>query len=108
MGGTLDWLAMAGYVMMAIGSNLFVILYSVLARFWKTESGLHIFLFMLTVSLILDHSAIILVFGRYPGSAWVRAFLYPALGAIILWRVLILIRVQLLARRRDPEDVDAE
>ncbi len=98
MESILDGIGDGGYVSAVIASNLFVIMYSLLARFWKAESGWHIFFFMLVVALILDHSAVMIIFPKYPGHLWVRAVLYPSLGIIIFWRVLILIRVQILGR----------
>lgn len=100
MNGMLDGLGDAGYIAAVIGANLFVILYSSLAKFWKHVEGWHIFTFMMVIALLLDHGAFLLVFGRYPGSEWVRAALYPALGAVIFWRVIILLQVQIDKRIR--------
>jgi hypothetical protein len=102
MGEFLDGLGDAGYIAAAIGSNLFVVLYSSLAKFWRHVEGWHIFSFMLVIALIFDHSAILVATGGYPGADWVRAILYPALGAVIFWRVVILLRVQLAGRGRLP------
>lgn len=99
MEGFLDSVGDLGFTLATIGANLFVVLYSVLARFWRSGSGIHIYSFMLVMALILDHAAILLNFGPYPGSAWVRAILYPGLGIVIFWRVFILLRVQILVRK---------
>jgi hypothetical protein len=85
-----------GFTLATIAANLFVILYSFLARPWKTASGIHIFSFMLVIALILDHASILLNFPQYPGHLWVRAVLYSAMAMVIIWRVLILLRVQLI------------
>lgn len=100
MEGLLDGIGDAGYISAVIGANLFVILYSALARFWRHVEGWHIFSFMLVIALIMDHSAILVAFPKYPGYQWVRAFLYPALGAVIFWRVIILLHVQVNKRAR--------
>jgi hypothetical protein len=94
MGGWIDSVGDAGYFAAVVGANLFVILYSLLARFWKSASGWHIFSFMVVIALILDHSVIGLFFPGYPGRSVIRAILYPGLAAVIFWRVVILVNVQ--------------
>ena len=101
MDGVLDTIGDVAFTVAVIAANLFVFLYSTLARPWRSLSGLHIFSFMLVVALILNHAAILVNIPRYPGYLWVRAFLYTALAAVIIWRILILVRVQLPARRED-------
>lgn len=116
MGGSIDSLGDAGYFIAVVGANLFVILYSVLARFWKSGSGWHIFSFMVVIALILNHSAISIYFPFYPGREVVRAILYPLLAVVIFWRVVILLFVQIEMRRRrsltdderEAEDIEAE
>ncbi len=103
MDGVLDSIGDAGFTVAAIAANLFVLLYSTLARPWRTSSGIHIFSFMLVVALILNHSAVLINFPRYPGHLWVRAILYTALAAVIVWRILILIRVQMPAKNERAE-----
>lgn len=98
MDGVLDTIGDASYIVMIIGANLFVVLYSALARFWRSESGWHIFSFMLMIALILDHSAVSLIFGAYPGRGWARAILYPLFALVLLWRVFILFKVQVMKR----------
>jgi hypothetical protein len=85
----------AGFTVATISANLFIVLYLTLARPWRTASGIHIFSFMLVVAGILNHATILLNFPCYPGHLWVRAFLYVALAVVTIWRVLILIRVQM-------------
>lgn len=99
MEAILDGVGDGGYISAVVAANLFVILYSVLARFWVAESSWHIFLFMLVVALILDHSAVLILFPKYPGHLWVRAILYPSLAVVIFWRVIILLRVQIFRTR---------
>ena len=107
MAEMIDHIGDAGYLAGAVGAVLFVVLYLILARFWESEAGWHIFSFMTTVAMILIHSSIGVYFPNYPGRDVVRAILYPVLAAIIFWRVVILVRVQLLsqlrASRRPPD-----
>jgi hypothetical protein len=103
MEGWLDSVGNAGYFAAVVGANLFVILYSTLAKFWKTASGWHIFSFMVVIALIMNHSVVGIYFPDYPGRDIVRAILYPCLAAVIFWRVVILIMVQFDKRHRARE-----
>lgn len=98
MEGVLDAVGDAGFLAATIGANLFILLYSILARFWRSVDGWHIFSFMGVIALILNHASLLIVIGRYPGADVVRAVLYPALGLVIFWRVIILLRVQIEKR----------
>ena len=104
----IDSIGDAGYLAGAVGAVMFVVLYLILARFWESESGWHIFSFMTTVALILIHSSIGVYFPNYPGRDVVRAFLYPVLAAIIFWRVAILIRVQVLVYYKNKSALEDE
>lgn len=99
MGGVLDSIGGAGYFVATLGANLFIILYSVLARFWKTKSGWHIFSFMMSITLLMNHGVVSIFFPGYPGREWVRALLFPILAVVIWWRVLILVNVQIQKRK---------
>lgn len=105
MNEILDAIGDAGFTVATISANLFVILYSTLARPWKTVSGIHIFSFMLVVASILNHATLLLNFPGYPGHLWVRAILYVALAVVTIWRVLLLLRVQMVADEHStPEE----
>jgi hypothetical protein len=116
MGGWIDSVGDAGYFVAVVGANLFVILYLVLARFWRSGSGWHIFSFMVVIALILNHSVVSIYFPHYPGRDVVRAILYPLLAAVIFWRVVILLFVQtekfrkkqLLEPERPDVDIDVK
>ncbi len=99
MSDKLQLIGTVGFIVSAVAANAFVILYTVLARWWRHEMGVHLFSFMLVVALILDHSALTLVWRDYPGRLWVRAALLPALAIVLSWRVLILLRAQLKERK---------
>lgn len=79
---------------------LFVVVYSTLARWWRTSFGQHLFFFMLVVSLIFVYIVITKVFGRFEGWEYVRLLLMLSLAAVLTWRVCILLRVQIEARRK--------
>lgn len=107
MGGVLDSVGGAGYFVATLGANLFIILYAVLARFWKSKSGWHIFSFMMSITLLMNHGVASIFFPEYPGREWVRASLFPVLAVVIWWRVLILVSVQ-IQKRKEPYRGDLE
>jgi hypothetical protein len=102
MNVVLDAVGDAAYTVAVVAAALFVILYSILAKPWRTASGLHIFSFMLVISLTLIHGMIRVYWPAYPGYLWGRAILYVALAAVIIWRVLILLRVQMTVPKDAP------
>lgn len=103
MGGWLEQIGSAGYFAAVVGANLFIVLYATLARFWKHWESMHIFTFMAVIALIMNHSVVSIYFPEYPGRYVVRAILYPGLAAVIFWRVVILLQVQIAKRRVDQK-----
>lgn len=95
-----------GWVTAAVGTNLFVILYTVLAKWWKTQFGRHLFFFMLNMALIMDYALFALVYPDFEYRMHIRAVLLPALGLLTLQRVWILISVQ-IRKRRTKRDASA-
>lgn len=84
--------------------NLFVVLYSWLARWWRTPGGRHLFCFMLSATLIIDHSILVRIIGEYPGIEYSRMVLYNTLAVVSGWRVILLIDAQVIRRRKSRED----
>jgi hypothetical protein len=97
--GVLGAIGSASFFIAAIVATVFIVLYPLLAPFYRSEAGWHIFSFMVVVALLLDHGSATLIFGQYPGREWVRGIGFPLLAIVLTWRVLILIRVQLLRRK---------
>lgn len=81
------------------GANIFLILYTVLARWWRNPMGRHLFSFMLVMALALNYIVVQLVWPEAPYRMHVRFFLYLALASVIWWRIIILINVQLRGKR---------
>lgn len=105
-----DKLAEYGYYTAVAGANIFVVLYSVLAPWWRTPFGRHLFSFMFVIALVLNHVVVIRVWDAYARSGWVnpvRAVLLWSVAAVIFWRIAILLSVQWKNRRRyGPGDPD--
>lgn len=99
-------ITMGGWYLALVSANVFVLAYSFLARWWRTEFGRHLFIFMLVIALIMNDSTIRFIFGDYHGRLYVSAVLFAGLGLVIAWRVFILFHVQWRKRRYAywPED----
>lgn len=79
-------------------SVVFIFCYAILAKWWKTEFGRHLFFFMLVIALVFTYIASTKIFGRFTGWEWYRLILTLALGGVLTWRVWILIAVQIRNR----------
>lgn len=79
-------------------SVLFIVAYSILAKWWKSDFGKHLFFFMLTVASTFVYWIVVRIFGRFPGWEWFRLGLMLALGVVLTWRVWILVKVQIKGR----------
>lgn len=98
-----DKLAEYGYYAAVAGANIFVVLYWVLAPWWRTPFGRHLFSFMFVIALVLNHGVVARIWETYAMSNWinpVRAILLWATAGVIFWRVGILLSVQFQNRRR--------
>jgi hypothetical protein len=73
--------------------------YAVLARFWRSRGGWHVFWYMLMVSWVLDLAVIRNLFGDAPWFAWLRAGTFAVgMPLVLAWRSWIIFDLQL--RRR--------
>lgn len=84
----------------AIVAVLFVVVYSVLARWWRTAFGQHLFSFMLVIALVFIYIVITKMFGRFDGWEYVRLALIGSLATVLTWRVWILLKVQIQNRKK--------
>lgn len=95
-----------------IASWLFVIGYTILAPWWRTRMGRHLFSFGAMTAGLLTLIIVTALLGRdYPGRAFVRLACYLVL-AVVLWRhVYMLVTAQLRAarddRRKPPTDTSS-
>lgn len=86
-----------------VGAWTFVIGYSVLARWWRTEAGRHMWSFSLMIALLLTLIVGTGLLGHdYPGRVWVRIGAYGLLAVMIWHRVALLVRLQVRRRREVP------
>lgn len=88
-----------GFYTAVVASNSFCILYTISARWWRTDFGRHLFAFTLVEATLLDFAVLGLILGAYSGQNVVRAILLPCLGMTLVWRNVILVRAQVVGRR---------
>lgn len=94
------------YYACTVAAAVFVVLYLLIAPWYKTATGRNIMAVMASMAGILVYFTWAiwhgspLPFGFYP----MRAVLFTALGLSLVWRVIILVRAQLAARRVGKEE----
>lgn len=88
------------FMLSSVGSIIFLILYSVIARWWRTFTGRFIFTFMAVISALILLAAIRLWFGPYPGVTFIRPIALIALAAIIWALVIMLVARQVRGYRQ--------
>jgi hypothetical protein len=81
---------------------VFAVLYLFVAPWWKSPTGRNIMAVMGSMALALGYFAwVIAAHGVPPGFYPVRAILFTGIALAIGWRVVLLVRVQVLQRNRD-------
>lgn len=76
--------------------------YALLARFWRSRGGWHVFWFMLMISWVLDLIVVRNVFGDADWFAWLRAATFTVGMPLVLgWRSWIIFDLQLRHRHRE-------
>ncbi len=75
--------------------------FTVLARFWTSRGGWHIFCYMLVITWALDLAVVRDVFGDAPWFAWLRAGTFTVGMPLVLgWRTWIIFDLQVGRRLR--------
>lgn len=70
-----------------------------LARFWRSRGGWHVFWYMLVLAWTLDLAVVRMLFGDSPWFAWLRAVTFTVgMPTVLVWRSWIIFDLQL--RRR--------
>jgi hypothetical protein len=91
-----DALAVAAF----IGSALFVLLFASLAPWWRNVHGRNVMLLMVTITLAFGLATATIVFGvEWPIRPTLRAIIFLFIAIAVWWRVAILIKDQVIARR---------
>lgn len=103
----LQWVYSLGNVFVFIGLGVywvFCVAYTYLAKWWRHESGVHLFTFSLAMALILTYVAWRIIFPVYvvePVDLYARVTIFGIEAILATWRLSILIRSQLRAYRME-------
>lgn len=100
MDAVLKWFGDWGFIASTVGAIVFLVIYSVVARWWRTWWGRQIFSFMAVIGGSLIFGAVRLVFGDYPGINYVRPIAFVSLAGVIWWLVGVLVYYQIIRRGR--------
>ena len=101
----LQWVYSLGNVFIFVGMGIywtFCVAYTYLAKWWRHESGAHLFTFSLAMALILSYVAGRVIFPTYvvePVDLYARTAIFGIEAGLATWRLSILIRSQLRAYR---------
>lgn len=75
--------------------------FALLARFWTSRGGWHVFWYMLVIAWVLDLAAISHPFQGEQWFAWLRASSFAiGMPLVLAWRSWMIFDVQLFRRRR--------
>jgi hypothetical protein len=110
----LHWLITLGNVFVYVGTCvywIFCISYTILAKWWRHESGAHLFTFSFAMALILTYVTWRTIFPINvvkPLDLWARAAIFGAETVLATWRLSILGRSQYRAYRIAKEEMERE
>jgi FtsH-binding integral membrane protein len=75
--------------------------FALMARFWNSRGGWHVFWYMLMISWVLDLTTVAHLLGDSPWFAWLRAATFAIGMPLVLgWRSWLVFDLQLLHRYR--------
>ncbi len=73
-----------------------------LARFWRSRGGWHVFWYMLMITWVLDMIVVRDLLGDSPWFVWLRAGTFAVgMPAVLAWRSWIIFDLQLRRRYRE-------
>jgi hypothetical protein len=85
-------------VLSAIEALAFVAMYSVVARWWRSEVGRNIMALMGVIAAVLVLSTIRIIFGDNSWFAWLRLGVFAGVPVVLARRLWLLWRVQVRDR----------
>lgn len=91
-----------GIYLSAVMSSVGFVAFAMLARFWRSRGGWHVFWYMLMISWVLDLTSISHLLGDSPWFAWVRTVTFTVgMPVVLAWRSWIIFDLQLWRLRRE-------
>lgn len=92
-----DFLAVLAFA----GTVLFVILYAILAPWWRSAHGRNVMLLMGVLALLFTLIAGTVLFGvEWPFRPAIRVIIFGLVGLAIWWRIVLLIKDQISGRKQ--------
>lgn len=94
-------------IVSAAEADLFVLLYSLSSRWWKSVAGWNIMTLMFVIAAILDMSSVRLIVGVSADTPWfisLRLAVFMGVPFVLAWWLWRLVKIQLIDRNRDYED----
>lgn len=94
-------LGTTGLYVSAVIASIGFIGFALLARFWQSRGGWHVFWYMLVIAWILDLNCVAHAFHHEQWFSWLRASsLAIGLPLVLGWRSWMIFDLQLFHRRR--------
>lgn len=92
MSDLFSWLYLAGLVVGAVPAVAFPVLYTIRARWWRSEMGRHLFSFSLLFALLYVNGLVRLLIGTPPEiQKWINLVLVVG-AAIVAWQRTLVFR----------------
>jgi hypothetical protein len=92
-----DFLAVLAFA----GTVLFVILYAILAPWWRSAHGRNVMLLTSVIGLAFGLATGTILFGlEWPFRSTIRAIIYGLIAVAIWWRIALLIKDQISGRKQ--------
>lgn len=93
-----------GVYLSALISTVGFVAFTVLARFWRSRGGWHVFWYMLMITWVLDLVVVRSLVGDSPWFAWLRAASFAiGMPLVLAWRSWIIFDLQLMRRLHNQE-----
>lgn len=90
----------AGTVLIALGavpSTMFTVYYGLVAPWWRSREGVHLFGFTATIALLLDLSLLLRITGQFVGIRLIALAIFASIAAFMWQRLYLMLTAQ---RRR--------
>lgn len=83
-----------------VGAGVFCALYALLAPWWRSEIGRNLMALMAVIGLFLGLATMHLIWPHiFDNQMWIRPVMWSSICAIVWWRVVLLVKTQVVKRR---------
>lgn len=87
-------------VLTCAGAITFCAMYALFSPWWKSAMGRNVMAMMGTIGLFLILAIIRMIWpNAFNDMPWIRLVAWSLIGGIVWWRVVLLVRTQVLRRR---------